>query len=402
MVLQAIKYKRGKLEILDQLKLPYEEVYLDISSPQDAWAAIKNMQVRGAPAIAMVAALSLAVWCIRYGVEQRNQMHIGPELLQDSLTYLVTSRPTAVNLADAAAKLSRVVLLAAKEADATASSITNAYIEAAEQMLIDDVQDNQSIGEFGAKWLLGSTEAPTAAKGISILTHCNTGSLATAGYGTALGIIRTLHSHSKLQHVYYTETRPYNQGSRLTGYELLHDNIPCTLITDSMAGALLQLKKHSSNIAAVVVGADRVAANGDTANKIGTYSLAILARYHGVIFIVAAPRTTIDLATKSGQDIVIEERPQGEVTTARGPPVVKKPDDSGAVEVYTGESVQISIAAANTRAWNPAFDVTPAELIDGIATEVGFVERGAEGFDLTKLFEKGEVAGQICIEAETG
>lgn len=186
MVLQAIKYKRGKLEILDQLKLPYEEVYLDISSPQDAWAAIKNMQVRGAPAIAIVAALSLAVWCIR---EQGNQMHIGPEQLQHSLTYLVTSRPTAVNLADAAGKLSHVVSLAAGEADATASSITNAYIEAAEQMLIDDVQDNQSIGEFGAQWLLENTEPAAAAKGISILTHCNT------GYVTISYLLRLSESH---------------------------------------------------------------------------------------------------------------------------------------------------------------------------------------------------------------
>lgn len=403
MVLQAIKYTRGKLEILDQLKLPYEEVYLNISSAQDAWTAIKNMQVRGAPAIAIVAALSVAVWCIRYGLDQGNHMNIGPELLLDSLEYLVTSRPTAVNLADAARKLSHVVLLAAKEPDATGLSLMNAYINTAEQMLIDDIQDNQSIGEFGAKWLLENTEAATAAKGMSILTHCNTGSLATAGYGTALGIIRTLHSHSRLHHVYYTETRPYNQGSRLTGYELLHDSIPCTLITDSMAGALLQLKKDSSNITAVVVGADRVAANGDTANKIGTYSLAILARYHGVKFLVAAPRTTIDLSTKSGTDIVIEERPQGEVTTARGPPVIKKRDGVGSVEVRTGESVEINIAASNTRAWNPAFDVTPAELIDGIATEIGFVERGAEGFDLAKLFENADAGGGgLSIKAETG
>ena len=161
-----------------------------------------------------------------------------------------------------------------------------------------------------------------------------------------------------------------------------------------MAGALLQLKKHSSNIAAVVVGADRVAANGDTANKIGTYSLAVLARLHGLKFVVAAPRTTIDLATKTGEDIIIEERPQGEVTTARGPPVVKKRDGSGGVEVRVGESVEISIAAARTTAWNPAFDVTPAELIDAIATEVGVVERGPWGFNLAKLFVKAEDAGE--------
>ena len=160
-----------------------------------------------------------------------------------------------------------------------------------------------------------------------------------------------------------------------------------------MAGALLHLKKHSSNIAAVVVGADRVAANGDTANKIGTYSLAILAKYHGIKFIVAAPRTTIDLQTKSGTDIVIEERPQIEVTTARGPPVIRA-QVQGSVQVQTGESIEISIAAANSKAWNPAFDVTPAELIDGIATEVGFVEKVDGRFDLAPLFEKGDAAAQ--------
>lgn len=153
-----------------------------------------------------------------------------------------------------------------------------------------------------------------------------------------------------------------------------------------MAGALLSVKGKSEHIAAVIVGADRVAANGDTANKIGTYSLAILARHHGVKFIVAAPRTTIDLNTRSGEDIVIEDRPQIEVTTARGPPV-KKEKDKGAAEVETRESIEISIAAENTKSWNPAFDITPAALIDGIATEVGFVENMNGVFDMQKIFE---------------
>lgn len=163
-----------------------------------------------------------------------------------------------------------------------------------------------------------------------------------------------------------------------------------------MAGALLHLKRKSDNIAAVIVGADRVAANGDTANKIGTYSLAILARHHGVKFIVAAPRTTIDLKTRSGNDIVIEERPQIEVTTVRGPPVNR--GDHEGMQVKTGESVEISIAAANTKAWNPAFDVTPAELIDGIATEVGFVERENGNFDFTKIFEMARVPSSGEVE----
>lgn len=180
MVLQAIKYKRGQLEILDQLKLPYEEVLLDISNPEQAWSAIKRMQVRGAPAIAIVAALSTAVWCTSYALDQENQINLGHntnmnELIRHHLRYLVTSRPTAVNLTDAAQKLEKIVSAAAARPEATGSSILNAYVEAAEQMLIDDVQDNQSIGEFGAKWLLENSEAANAGRNVSVLTHCNTG-----------------------------------------------------------------------------------------------------------------------------------------------------------------------------------------------------------------------------------
>ena len=216
-------------------------------------------------------------------------------------------------------------------------------------------------------------------------------SLATAGYGTALGIVRSLQARNSLKHVFYAETRPYNQGSRLTGFELIHDGIPATLITDSMAATLLHLKRDSENIAAVVVGADRVATNGDTANKVGTYALAILARYHNVRFLVAAPRTTIDLNTKSGKAIVIEERPPQEMTIMKGPRVRWNEDNgykAGPMTVEKENIEAISIAAEGTQTWNPAFDVTPAELIDGIVTEVGVVEKGEDGrFDLDKVFE---------------
>ena len=212
-------------------------------------------------------------------------------------------------------------------------------------------------------------------------------SLATAGYGTALGVIRSLHSSSALHHAYCTETRPYNQGSRLTAYELVHDSIPASLVTDSMAGALLRIKGSSDRIAAIVVGADRVAGNGDTANKIGTYALAVLARYHGVKFLVAAPRTTIDRSTRCGEDIIIEERPGQEVTTVKGPRVTGLDIDVDHTEV-------ISTAARGINVWNPAFDVTPAELIDGVITEVGVVERGKDGvFQFQNIFEL-EVDGQ--------
>jgi methylthioribose-1-phosphate isomerase len=205
-------------------------------------------------------------------------------------------------------------------------------------------------------------------------------SLATAGYGTALGVIRSLRSKNLLTHAYCSETRPYNQGSRLTAYELVHDQIPATLVTDSMAASLLA--REGSDLAAIVVGADRVAANGDTANKIGTYSLAVLAKFHGVKFLVAAPRTTIDLSTPSGQDIVIEQRAADEVTKIRGPRLT----ESG--QVLVEEPVTINVAANAIDVWNPAFDITPAELIDGVVTECGVVEKVDGKFDFRSIFEQ--------------
>lgn len=207
-------------------------------------------------------------------------------------------------------------------------------------------------------------------------------SLATAGYGTALGVVRALHASSHLHVAYYTETRPYNQGSRLTAYELKHEKISSCLITDSMAAALLNTKRRSMNIVAIIVGADRVAANGDTANKVGTYSLARLARHHGVKFIVAAPRTTIDLSTKSGKEIIIEERPKREVTTVTGPRDVNGYADQDHIET-------VSIAPHGIQVWNPAFDVTPAALIDAVVTEKGVVEKGSKGtFSFDGIFEE--------------
>ncbi|KAL1793410.1 hypothetical protein ACET3X_008392 [Alternaria dauci] len=378
MVLQAIKYSRGHLEILDQLKLPHAEEYDGIYSSTDAWHAIKEMRTRGAPAIAIVAALALAV-----ELTNKKLSSVAEEVkifITEKLDYLVTSRPTAVNLADAAGKLRKITEEAAASEGASGEVVREAYVAAAEKMLVDDVSDNENIGKHGAEWIVKNTEA--GKKGpVSMMTHCNTGSLATAGYGTALGVIRSLHADGSLKHAFCSETRPYNQGSRLTAFELVHDKIPATLTTDSMAAALLRLRGESENIAGIVVGADRVAANGDTANKIGTYSLAILAKHHGVKFLVAAPRTTIDLKTKSGADIVIEERPGKEVTLVKGPRHDGVTLDLGVVET-------ISIAANGIGVWNPAFDVTPAELIDGIITEVGVVEKDSNGvFHLDKVFE---------------
>ncbi|CAO0789307.1 unnamed protein product [Mucor circinelloides] len=369
--LEAIKYTRGDLRILNQLVLPHETIFETVLNVQNGHAAIKTMKTRGAPAIAIVAALSLAVDVnARFEQGEFETVDQAVKFLLESLEYLKTSRPTAVNLFDAAAKLEHLINTTAKTAQEPVTVVT-AYIEAAEQMLIDDVKDNKNIGKFGADYIIENAKNPNS---ISVLTHCNTGSLATAGWGTALGIIRDLHKNNKLEHAYCTETRPYNQGSRLTAYELVYEQIPATLICDNMASALL---KQNPNVQAIVVGADRVAANGDTANKIGTYQLAITAKHHGILFIVAAPSTSIDLKTKSGDDIPIEQRPAEELVTVAG------------VRVNDNEPTTIRTAAAEIGVWNPSFDVTPANLISAIVTEQGVVvkKEGEEVFDMAAFLK---------------
>ncbi|KAA8652285.1 hypothetical protein EYZ11_009613 [Aspergillus tanneri] len=379
MSLQAIKYTNGSLAILDQLQLPYVERYFTIQTCEEGWHAIKEMRVRGAPAIAIVAALSLASELNNLITNNKlpSQAPDTRALITEKLRYLVESRPTAVNLSDAARKLEAVVTEHAQEVGSTGHSVASSYIRAAEHMLAKDVDDNMKIGQHGSDWIAANAIAIPGSKA-TVLTHCNTGSLATSGYGTALGVIRALASANMLQHAYCTETRPYNQGSRLTAFELVHDHLPATLITDSMAGALLA--KVEANLNAVIVGADRVAANGDTANKIGTYSLAVLARYHGVKFLVAAPLTTIDFSTKSGNDIIIEERPAVEVSRVRG-----LSEESGTME---GQRLKtVCVAAEGINIWNPAFDITPCKLIDGIITEKGVIEKGNDGeFHMEDLF----------------
>lgn len=249
-----------------------------------------------------------------------------------------------------------------------------------------DLHTNLSIGSNGVDYLRDAVGA-SPDRPISVLTHCNTGSLATSGHGTALGIIRSLHTEGLLKHAFCTETRPYNQGSRLTAFELVHEGIPSTLITDSMAAALFHTRAVSENIRAVIVGADRVASNGDTANKIGTYALAVLARHHGLKFIVAAPRTSIDLGTAKGADINIEERRAEELTQVSGP-VVKEDGEVNAEDVK-----RVATADQRVGVWNPAFDVTPHELIDVIVTEAGVVHKDDQGrFRLTKIKSTSDVA----------
>ncbi|KAI9733138.1 MAG: S-methyl-5-thioribose-1-phosphate isomerase [Cirrosporium novae-zelandiae] len=386
MTLEAIKYdeKSPRLEILNQLKLPFQEEYDSINSVEDAWHAIKDMRVRGAPAIAIVAALSLAVEL--RSMMKNKQLPESTSELQDliskKLDYLVTSRPTAVNLMDAVIKLKSKAEAVASKKGSTSEFLADATSLIAEVMLASDISDNENIGKFGSEWILENTVAGRKNEKVTVLTHCNTGSLATAGYGTALGVVRSLHAGSRLLRAYCTETRPYNQGSRLTAFELVHDQIPSTLITDSMAASLFALKGSAENIVAVIVGADRVAANGDTANKIGTYSLSILAKHHNIKFLVAAPLTTIDLRTRSGQDIVIEERPEQEVAVVRGPTVV-------AGKLNKNDTATVRMAADGINIWNPAFDITPAALIDGIITNVGVVEKDQDGtFHLEEYISK--------------
>ncbi|KAI8325749.1 methylthioribose-1-phosphate isomerase-like protein [Martensiomyces pterosporus] len=377
--LQAIKWERPTLTILNQLLLPHSSEYIAIRNSQDGHYAIASMQTRGAPAIAIVAALSLAaeVSQLEFASASAAVQHIHKQL-----DYLSTSRPTAVNLFDAVTRLKRAVDDAATRADgASGSDVARAYVDAAEQMLADDVADNRAIGKHGAEFIEGRRPADLPA--LKVLTHCNTGALATAGHGTALGIIRSLYQkdgsgsgeqQSVLEHVYFSETRPYNQGARLTAFELKEEGIPSTLVCDSAVSALL---RSDPSIRAIVVGADRVAANGDTANKIGTYQLAITAKFHNRDFIVAAPTTSIDLHLKSGSDIVIEERSQDEITTTAG--FVKSSIGQGDLVRET-----IQVAPLGTSAWNPSFDVTPAELITAIVTERGvFVKSaGAAEYDL--------------------
>ncbi|XP_060037823.1 methylthioribose-1-phosphate isomerase [Erinaceus europaeus] len=347
MTLEAIRYSPGSLQILDQLQLPHVCHYEDLQSVSQAWAAIRDMKVRGAPAIALVGALSLAVE-LRAGAGGPGAAVLR-SFVRAKLDLLLSARPTASNLGRAA----RTLLAAAgagdpdlhqDDDDEDEGALRHRVIRCAEDMMEKDLRDNRTIGDLGARHILERV-APSGGQ-VTVLTHCNTGALATAGYGTALGVVRSLHAQGRLERVYCTETRPYNQGSRLTAFELVYEAIPATLIADSAAAAALAQR----GVTAVIVGADRIVANGDTANKVGTYQLAVVAKHLGVPFYVAAPSSSCDLGLASGRDIPIEERPPQELTDLQG----------------------IRIAAPGIEVWNPAFDVTPHELITGgIITELG-------------------------------
>jgi len=371
--LQSLRYSRGSLSVLDQLKVPQVKEYIAVKDAEAAWTVVKTMQVRGAPLIAMVSALGLAVEAEarRTSTPALAEAAAAAAWLKQKTQYLRTSRPTAVNLFNAMEQLEAVIEKAAAAAAASADAVLEAYVLAAEAMVAADVSDNKAIGEHGADAILEAMgKSGRGDKNARVLTICNTGSLATAGWGTALGIIRSLHQRGRLERAYALETRPYNQGARLTAFELVEEGIPGTLICDSMAAALMLRK----GVDACVVGADRVAANGDTANKIGTYALSVIAKHHGVPFFVASPSTTLDPKTASGADIKIEERPAEELFY---------------IDIAGGGGRQ-RIAAEGIEAWNPSFDVAPASLITGIVTERGGIEEATSGggFDIPGFLAK--------------
>jgi len=328
--IKPIEWRENRLKILDQTRLPWEEVYLELSSYEEIAQAIKEMKVRGAPMIGVVAAYGIALGAQR--IEASNKHGFLTELHHITKT-LASTRPTAVNLFRAINRM-EAVAQAAKDVP----RIKAALVAEAERIHAGEEQATRQISQFGAELIQD---------GSTILTHCNTGVLATAGYGTALGVIKAAKEQGKRIRVLATETRPLLQGARLTTWELRQEGIPFTLVTDSMAGHFIS----KGEVSCVIVGADRIAANGDVANKIGTYTLAVLARENGIPFYVAAPTSSIDLSLPSGEQIPIEERSPREVTHIQGVPIAP-------------EGVGVA---------NPAFDVTPHGYISAIITERGVI-----------------------------
>lgn len=328
--IQPIRYADGVLQLLDQRRLPVEEVWLSYSDYREVAVAIREMVVRGAPAIGVTAAYGAYLGARQIAARDFESFWREFGVVCD---LLAATRPTAVNLFWA---LERMRSLVRANSEQPVGNLKIALEYEAMAIAEQDVRRNMALGRHGAGLL------PQQAR---VLTHCNAGALATGGYGTALGVIRAAVAAGKQITVVADETRPFLQGSRLTAWELQRDGIPVTLICDNMAGALMA----QGEIDAVVVGADRIAANGDTANKIGTYSVAVLAREHGIPFYVAAPTSTVDLSLADGSQIPIEQRDSREVT-------------------HTGD---IQLAPAGIEVRNPAFDVTPARLITAIITEQG-------------------------------
>lgn len=345
-IIQPIQWRDGALHLLDQRVLPREEVYLACPTAEEVADAIRRMVVRGAPAIGVTAAFGMVLGAQAFS--RANPKAAEPQQLAEIerlSAFFAATRPTAVNLFWALEKMRVSARAGGFEPGQLATRLENE----AQRLYEDDIATCRRIGEFGAALV---------PENAGILTHCNTGSLATAGFGTALGVVRAAREHGKAVHVFADETRPFLQGARLTAWECMKENIPVTLLCDGAAASIMKRGK----INFVIVGADRVAANGDTANKIGTYSVALAAKAHGIPFYIAAPISTVDLATPDGDAIPIEQRDPREVTHLGG----------------------VQIAPDGVGVENPSFDVTPAALISGIVTERG-VARPPYGASLAAL-----------------
>ncbi|GAB4126261.1 MAG: S-methyl-5-thioribose-1-phosphate isomerase [Acidobacteriota bacterium] len=343
-MIRTIEWTEAGVVMIDQRLLPGQEIYNTYRTPEEVAEAIRSMVIRGAPAIGVAAAMGLALGLRR--LTSRNGI---AEEFHRIRRLLDSTRPTARNLFWATERMAEVF---ASVQDRPLEEIQSALVQEALRIHQEDIEINRRMGEYGQQLL----DSPS-----TVLTHCNAGALATAGYGTALGVIRAAVEHGKTVQVFADETRPFLQGARLTAWELSRDGIPCTLITDNMAGHFMRLGR----IQAVVVGADRIAANGDVANKIGTYSVAVLAHAHGIPFYVAAPLSTIDLQTPTGEQIPIEQRPVTEVVNLQGVRVAP-------------EAIQVE---------NPAFDVTPNHLVSAIITEAG-IARSPYTESLRELYRR--------------
>lgn len=332
--IRTIQWIDNISRMVDQTLVPYEYKYVDIKTGQEMYDAIQTMIVRGAPAIGISGAHGVALYSLELQKENLTRYEFISKLIEKS-HYLASSRPTAVNLRWAVEKQIEVIKNSASDIDGIIKElITNGI-----KLENEDIEINKQIGEYGAA---------VVPKSATILTHCNAGALATVGYGTALGVVRSAYAADNTVKVFADETRPRQQGARITTFELAMDGIPVTLITDGMCSYFMS----KGMIDMVVVGADRIASNGDTANKIGTYTVAIAAKYHNIPFYIAAPLSTIDTNIKTGAEIPIEERSHDEVTHINGK----------------------SICAEGINIINPGFDVTPHELITGIITEVGILK----------------------------
>jgi methylthioribose-1-phosphate isomerase len=330
-MIPTVEWKDGIVRMLDQTKLPLETVYIDCKDYQTVARGIKELWVRGAPAIGVSAAMGLALGARQISAATFDEFW--PKF-EEICTYMAATRPTAVNLSWAIERIKKFVQ---NNKDKGLDAIREMLVQESQRMLEEDIDTNKRMGSYGAVFVSDDD---------NIITHCNAGSIATAGYGTAEGVMRAAVEEGKKIHVYVDETRPVLQGARLTAWELMQEHIPCTLITDNMAGYFM----YHDMIDLAIVGADRIARNGDVANKIGTYSLAVLCKEHGIPFYVAAPLSTIDFTMESGFLIPIEERDPREVTHVFG---------------------KVQIAPDGVNVANPAFDVTPARYITAIITEVG-------------------------------